>query len=143
MFRYCIFLIAALFVSISTASAGDCAKNAQDLLVAFQQAYAEKAAGKLVSLVRFHGGSETAKRSWREDFSKEIGQSNSKISLTPFSLYSAGFPDSVRDSLPKSYQLINWLVVEFPTKGKPNSYRQESSLYLVAVENGAYFIVGP
>lgn len=51
-------------------------------------------------------------------------------------------PESELKRLPATLKPVNWLAVEFvPQQSDPG--RTESTNYLVAVENGKYFIVGP
>lgn len=143
MLRNILFSVCVLLITVGTSSAAGGARSAQELLSSFQQAHRANSADQLVSLVRFTTDSVATKQRWRNDFSKELGQVGSKIYLEPYSTYEATVPAVWLAKRPKSYKLCNWLVVEFPANGTPDSHTQESNLYMVAEENGEYFIVGP
>lgn len=118
------------------------ADSPNDILSSYQFAHNAKNIESFVKLVQFRTRDQSLRASWLKEFSATLSSKIAKITLAPFKEFAFMLPESELKQLPVTLKPVNWLAVEFaPQQSDPG--RTESMYYLVTIENGKYFIVGP
>lgn len=120
-----------------------CAADSQnDILNSYEFAHNSKNIESLVKLVRFRTRDQSLRAAWLKEFSATFSSKITNITLVPFKEFAFMLPESELKQLPATLKPASWLAVEFaPQQSDPG--RTESVYYLIAIENGKYFIVGP
>jgi hypothetical protein len=127
----------AIFPPVVTAQARE---NSGQLLKAYKTAHAQKDVLAMMALVLFQHGGQVEKASWKSDFEAESKMAV-RPTIVPLATYSAMLSPEARSGIRPTIKLVNWLVVEYPAA--PDNSSQRSGVYLIGIENGKAFIVGP
>jgi hypothetical protein len=131
--------ILASIVSGASALAAD---SAGELLKSYQSAHNANSIELVQKLVHFRTQDPTQRAAWLKEVAGTFSSRIAKITLIPFEESASKLPESELKRLPAALKPVNWLAVELAPQPSDTG-RTESTHYLVAVENGKYFIVGP
>jgi hypothetical protein len=142
MKQYFLAVAAIVFLGVSFTPRVGAADNPNQILTAFRAAHESKKIDEVARLVRFQTQDSARRASWLKDVTAAFPSKISSIKIVPFAEYAFVLPESERKRLAATMKPANWLLVEFAPQ-QSDSGRSESTSYLIGLENGAYFIVGP
>lgn len=138
------YLGAAVIVlaSLGSAPSAFAADTAGELLRSYQAAHNANNVELVKKLVDFRTQDQSRRISWLKDVSATFSSKIASITLIPFKENAFMLPESELKRLPATLKPVHWLAIGFaPRPSAPG--RTESTNYLIGVENGRYFIVGP
>ena len=137
-----LWLAVTILVSIGFAASVRAADSLSEVMTSYQSAHDTKSIERVGKLVSFRTQDQSQRVAWLEEVSATFSSKIASIALIPFNDAAFMLPESELKRLPTTLKPVNWLAVELvPRQSDPD--RTESVNYLIAVENGEYFIVGP
>ncbi len=142
MKQYLLSGVLVVFLGGSFTQCATAADTPNQILSAYRAAHESKSVDEVQKLIHFQTNDSARRAPWLRDVENAFAYKISSSRLVPFAEYAFVLPESERKRLPATLKPVNWLVVEFAAQ-QSDPGRSVSTLYLIGLENGAYFIVGP
>ncbi len=137
-----LWMTVTFLAAIGSAASAFAADSPSEVLRSYKSSHEAKSVERVGKLVQFRTQDQSHRASWFNDVTATFSSKIANINLIPFQEFAFMLPESELAQLPATLKPANWLVVEFVSQSS-DSGRTQTTNYLVAVQNGKYFIVGP